>query len=398
MFKDGFFYVLGELISKAVPFLILPYLSRFLGLDGISDLIYYTSVVVVITLLLGISQDGAISRYYFRYGTRTIGLPISVSFFYSLMAFVLITCIALYLEDLILLVCSFTSFTSVIMTTQLVYQQCQKNAFVYFLLQLMHALVSMLALFIIFEYLEASVEGRLVSIALANLACVILAVILIYKDTIVFRRLLILHNMKLALGFLFAFGFPLLLHQFSIISKNHLDKIILSELLDKEFFGLYAVSFQVATALSVFLVALNKAALPYYFEALKQDRLSIVNLRCLVFFGGALFQVPALISLMIPDQFYVFVFGYDFSGIGMFLPGFLLGFGLMAPYLVLVNFLFYKGETFLITISTLASSLLYLALLVLFASFYLNLIVYTLFISNIFLVLFLLYFVERKCL
>lgn len=398
MFKDGVFYVLGELISKAVPFLILPYLSRFLGLDGISDLIYYTSIVVVISLLIGISQDGAISRYYFRYGTRTIGLPISVSFFYSLVVFILITCIAIYREDLILLVCSFTSFTSVIMTTQLVYQQCKKNALVYFLLQLMHALVSMLTLFIIFEYLEASMEGRLVSIALANLVCVILAVFLIFKDAVVFRRLLTLHNIKLALGFLFAFGFPLLFHQFSIISKNHLDKIILSELLDKEFFGLYAVSFQVATALSVFLVALNKAALPYYFEALKQDRLSIINLRFLVFFGGALFQVPALISLMIPDQFYVFVFGDDFSGIGFFLPGFLLGFGLMAPYLVLVNFLFYKGDTFLITISTLTSSLLYLALLVFFASYYLNLIVYTLFISNIFLVLFLFYFVERRCL
>lgn len=396
MFKDGVFYVLGELVSKAVPFLILPYLSRFLGLDGISDLIYYTSIVAVIILLLGISQDGAISRYYFRYGRRTIGLPISVSFFYSLIAFIFITCIAIYLEDLILLVCSLTSFTSVIMTTQLVYQQCKKNALVYFLLQLVHAFVSLLALFFIFEYVKASTEGRIFSIALANLVCVILSAYLISKDNVVFRRLLTLHNMRLALGFLFAFGAPLLLHQFSIISKNHLDKIILSELLDKNFFGLYAISFQVATALSVFLVAVNKAALPYYFEALKQDRFSIVDLRFLVFLGGALFQIPALVSLVIPDQFYVFVFGDDFSGIGMFLPGFLCGFGLMAPYLVLVNFLFYKGEALLITISTVASSLLYLALLVFFASFYLDLIVYTLFVSNIFLVVFLLYFVERR--
>lgn len=396
MLKDGFFYVLGELISKAIPFLLLPYLSHLLGLGGISNLIYYTSIVAVIVLLIGVSQDGAITRYYFRYGSRTIGLPIAVSFFYSTIAFIFISVIAIYLEDFILLVCAFTSFTSVVMTMQLVYQQCKKNAFIYFLLQLLHAIVSLVSLFVIFEYVEATPQGRLVSISLANLVCAVLAVYLISKDGVVFKRLLTLRKIRMTAVFLFSFGVPLLLHQFSIISKNHLDKIILLSLVDKDFFGIYSMSFQLATALSVFLIALNKAVLPYYFQALKRNRINIVKLRCLMFGVAIIFQVPSFLSLFIPGSFYVFIFGGDFSGIELFLPSLLLGFGLMAPYLVLVNFLFYKGDTFLITLSTLFSSLIYLGLLLFFANYYLNLITYTLFISNVFLVLFLYYFVEKR--
>ena len=39
--KDSSVYLTGELLSKSIPFLLLPYLSRKLGLEGFGELSYY---------------------------------------------------------------------------------------------------------------------------------------------------------------------------------------------------------------------------------------------------------------------------------------------------------------------------------------------------------------------
>ncbi|HHF3653343.1 TPA: flippase, partial [Haemophilus influenzae] len=41
VFKDSVIYLVGELSSKLVPFLLLPYLSRKLGVEGYGSLSYY---------------------------------------------------------------------------------------------------------------------------------------------------------------------------------------------------------------------------------------------------------------------------------------------------------------------------------------------------------------------
>ena len=41
LLKDSLIYVVGEMTAKAVPFLLLPYLTRVLGTKGFGDLSYY---------------------------------------------------------------------------------------------------------------------------------------------------------------------------------------------------------------------------------------------------------------------------------------------------------------------------------------------------------------------
>jgi len=68
VFKDSVIYLVGELSSKLVPFLLLPYLSRKLGVEGYGSLSYYQTFLSLFLIVVSLTQEGAISRYFYFYG------------------------------------------------------------------------------------------------------------------------------------------------------------------------------------------------------------------------------------------------------------------------------------------------------------------------------------------
>ena len=73
LLKDSLIYVVGEMTAKAVPFLLLPYLTRVLGTTGFGDLSYYLSLTAFIVIAMSLSQNGALTRYFYVYGRHGLG-------------------------------------------------------------------------------------------------------------------------------------------------------------------------------------------------------------------------------------------------------------------------------------------------------------------------------------
>ncbi len=48
--KDSFIYLFGELFAKALPFLLLPYLTRKLGVAGFGELSFYQTVFSLLVI------------------------------------------------------------------------------------------------------------------------------------------------------------------------------------------------------------------------------------------------------------------------------------------------------------------------------------------------------------
>lgn len=84
LLKDSVIYVLGEMTAKAVPFLLLPYLTRVLGTTGFGDLSYYLSLTAFIVIGMSLSQNGALTRYFYVYGRHGLGNIMLAGGLYSL--------------------------------------------------------------------------------------------------------------------------------------------------------------------------------------------------------------------------------------------------------------------------------------------------------------------------
>ena len=63
--KDSVIYLIGEIVAKIFPFLLLPYLSRKLGVNGFGELSYYQTILSLLIIIISFSQEGAVTRYFY---------------------------------------------------------------------------------------------------------------------------------------------------------------------------------------------------------------------------------------------------------------------------------------------------------------------------------------------
>lgn len=149
--KDSVIYLFGEVLSKIFPFFLLPYLTRNLSINGFAEYSYLYSLYVLFSIIMLISQDGVISRYYFYYGKRcqpvvfiaglTISLCIMIAFFVLFnildMSQYIVICIA--------------SLSTSLISVQLRLRQCRKHAISYVKIVLFNTLLTFIFTVSVFE-------------------------------------------------------------------------------------------------------------------------------------------------------------------------------------------------------------------------------------------------------
>ena len=392
--NDSAIYLFGEIFSKLIPFLLLPYLTRKLGLEGYGELANIQAYIVLALVFIGLSQDGAITRYYYFHGKKSIGLVITSGMILSLMLAFLLVVFSVWVENLIFLYISLASLSQTFLKVQLSLRQCQKRPLDYTAIQMFSGLSTVIVTVLLFEYVEAKFEYRVLAIILANFSAFLIGFYLYRKN----EKLKLSFSWKIRKkGFLYilTFGFPLIFHQLSFFMKGQLDRILIYEYFTPSELGVYAAGFQLAGIFSVLLMAVNKATVPYLYEGLKKGTINYLIILRWFKLSFLVVAIPGLCAYLIPDFIYQLILGGQFAGAKYYSVVFLFGLGLNVPYLLLVNFLFYHGKNKYIAYSTMSSSVLYVSFIYIFLNMGLKWVPYALFISNLILVL-ILYAVSRK--
>lgn len=390
--KHSILYLFGEVFSKSIPFLMLPYLTRTLGIEGYGQIALYQTLILFIIIFLSISQEGAISRYYFRYGKSSLGNLVFLGYGYNLSLSLLMMISAYFLKfsiDWVVLI--FISSLQAMLNVQLILNQCQKKVKKYLLIQLLSGGITSLSVLFFFEILLLKDAQYWLVANLIGCSIVFFISILMNRKDIKLKKMT-WNNAKLYLIYIFSFGIPLLVHQLSSFSKGHFEKMIIAEKFSLQLLGQFSAALQVASVLTVIYMALNKALVPYYYKWLKENKEQVQMIKTYLIQIGLLCTIPSIIVMLIPDFLYVFVLGGGFSNIKYYVFIYTIGFSITPLYLLLVNYLFYHAKTKLIGYVSLASSMIYLAFVWLFSLISIELIPYSIVISNVAL-LFILYYI-----
>lgn len=359
LLKDGAIYLIGELFAKIIPFLMLPYLSRKLGVAGYGELSYYQTYLALFVLALGLCQDGAVARYFYFYGKRSLNLILTAGYAYTLLigSVMLLICFIFKAEIMAYLVISsiFQSFLAV----QLAVRQCQKQAISYTIIQVLSGVISSILTIIMLEiFTQDLVEKRILAILLSNILVFIVAYGLYFKNHQI--KWFNVRQYKLGLFYIFGFGLPLILHHLSLFARGQLDRIFIYHKFSESDLGLYAMGATVASIASVGIMAVNKAVIPYYFEALKQNKISLKQIHKWAMFSLLLVPIPAIIMWLIPESVVVWLLGQQFVGTKYYIVMFLISTGLSIPYLIMVNYLFYHGKNQWIAFCSILTTVAYL--------------------------------------
>ena len=363
LLKDSLIYVVGEMTAKAVPFLLLPYLTRVLGTTGFGDLSYYLSLTAFILIAMSLSQNGALTRYFYVYGRHGLGNILLAGGLYSVGVLLIGTVISWLLHSELLFYCFFTAFLQTLIQNQLALRQCQKRPFSYLTIQLGLALGNLLWTVLIFQFFAGDttdkVAQRLIAIILAHGFTFVVALAWAkYQFAIKFR--FTPKRLKLGLGYILTLGLPLLLHGLSYTIKGQLDRVLIHERFSSHELGVYSAGVQVASSLTIVIMAVNSALVPHLYERLKSQRMTVRQVHRLFWLS---LMVPVMLTAMawaMPSSLMAWLLGSDFAQSQYYVVMFVLAFSLIIPYLLLVNFLFYHAKSAQISLCSVISTVVYL--------------------------------------
>jgi O-antigen/teichoic acid export membrane protein len=362
--KDSVIYLAGELFAKSLPFLLLPYLSRKLGVAGFGELSYYQTFFALLLIVFGMSQDGAIARYYYVYGKRNLYGIMQAGYVYTMFMAAGGLLLAWLAQSLIFAVLICAAATQALLNVQLSLRQCQQQALAYTLIQLASGIAATVLTVALLEFTDGwPIEKRFAAIFLGNLAVGLAAWFVFRRQQPSRPRRYRPRTLVLCLMYLFSFGIPLLLHQFSGVMKGQLDRIVIFQLYPAAQLGIYAAAYQLAAILGVLLMALNRATVPHYYAALKAASINADTIKRWAKYSLLLAPLPAIIAALLPASWFLWVLGAQYNGVQYYTCLFLLGTALTLPYYILVNYLFFYGKTQAIAITSVWSAVAYVLIL-----------------------------------
>lgn len=361
-------YLFASIASSALPFLLMPFLTRWLGPADFGIVGSYVALNGVLAAFIGLSTHGLVSVVYYRDGPDwmrpQIGAAIGVCSAGTLL------CLSLVWlgRDLVIQVTSVPSVWLLVtvisaagqflITLVLTVFQTLRRPGLYALVQFGYSLILALVTLLLVGIIDVGWEGRI----LAQLSAAI---------PLSFLGLTILSRMQQVdwrpnywpMRNTLAFGLPLLPHALSALAMASIDRFVLNAQVGSVAVGQYFAAVQITSLLVVLATAINQAWLPWLYAHLAKrtdasDRL-VVKATLLMF--AALLAVGLALSFSAPFIIPL-VAGPGFEDAIPVLQVLGPAASFSASYLFVASFLFYHERTRLLSMLTMSAAALQIVL------------------------------------
>jgi O-antigen/teichoic acid export membrane protein len=358
LLKSLSIYTLSSLISRAVPFFMLPIMTSYLSPEqyGVIAVVMVMVTLISSPLFFGITAYINIEYYHLDESIHKklvstllqipflLLVPASLIFYlYQHLGFSTWSIPHFWFIS-IPLIAVMTFFYRII--TVLFRVKEQANYFGLF--EIIYSLLQVGLAIIFVVVLAEGVEGRLWSIFIANMLINVAALFILFKQgyiTAGFDKTLIKGCLK--------YGAGLIPHELSGQLVRMVDRLFIIAILGASAAGLYAVAAQVASIALVVISVFNLAWQPYVFKCLTNDKPlmkeHLVKLSWFIFFGFTIFFI--LLSSSTPFIYKHFVAEAYYSSIE-YVPWLLLGFFFLAIYTLFCDYIFFVKKTYLLSITT----------------------------------------------
>lgn len=357
LFKASGIYTLTSVLNSAIPFLLLPILTRYLTPEDYGIVSMFGLLVSIVGVFTGVNIHGAVQREYFNkeevnfkeyVGNCIIILIVTTVFSAILMyAFHIVieksSGVPFHLFWIVILV-SFYQF--VILSLTVIYQS-QMKALKYSIFQIGLTIINVFLSIVLVVVFKWGYSGRIYAqlfsyLLLGNLALIIL--LTKYSEI----RINFIY-IKKALSF----GLPLVPHALGGMLITLAGRLIINTNLGLEQVGIYTVGIQIGSIINILTDSFNKAYVPWLFDKLNKNdysiKIKIVKLTYIYFLAIILFS--SLFGLFSPTILYYLV-GKDFQKASTIIIWIALGYAFNGMYYMVTNYIFYIYKTQYLTIIT----------------------------------------------
>jgi O-antigen/teichoic acid export membrane protein len=289
-------YTVANILNSAIPFFLLPVLTRVLTPAEYGTVTMFTTIMSVLSAFTGLSIQGAVSVRYFDKQTdhpRFVGTALAVMAGSTLMVLLVVWLIAdplmqwTQVAEGWLLMAVLASASQFIIHVRLVIWQVKNEVMHYGIFQIAQTLFNLSLSLGLILMLGMGWEGRILGIVAAVFLFGNLSLYSLHRKGLVSWQ----WDRAYAKAVL-RFGLPLIPHTIGGMMMAMSDKFIITSQLGVGVTGAYAVGAQLGMVVGLFADAFVKAYGPYLYQGLRDGgRTDGVQLaqQCLMIFLGFLF-------------------------------------------------------------------------------------------------------------
>lgn len=363
-------YTLFNVLEKAVPFLLLPVLTRFLSTEDYGIISMFSVMVGIVTPIMSLGMQAAILRNFFKKQNTDFEFP-SYVFNVLVISVVISFSVGIIFDifsNFIAGISSFpkqwlfailiVSFGQFINSVLLSVWQAKFRAISYGVFKVLLSITNLGISVILIVWLGYHWEGRIIGYLTAVSLFGLLALYFLYSNNYVkfeIRKDYIKHALK--------FGIPLVPHMIGNYLINMIDRFFITNMVSLSETGIYTVGYQIGMIIGVLADAFNKAWNPWLYKQLNKESLSEKTKVVKITYVGMLILIILAISLsLIAPWFLNFFVGENFAGSSKFVFWIALGFAFKGMYSITNGYIFYIEKTIHIATITFFAALINIVL------------------------------------
>jgi O-antigen/teichoic acid export membrane protein len=347
-------YGVSTVLTRAIPFFLLPVLTRYLSPEDFGKAAMFTVAASVTLPFVGVSTDSAIGRQYFERDRIDFAGYVASCFWILAVTGLLALGAALLLSrplgNLLDLPAAWiwtivlVSGARFIVNTLLTLWQVQKRTLPYAGYSLLQTALTFGLSILLIVWLGFGWEGRVLGELASVTALAMAAAVILWRGGWL-RGRPDLAYVKHAL----AFSGWLLPHLYGSVLMTTVDRLMLTNMVSVSETGLYAAAAQIAAIVTVIAQAFNLAWSPWAYERMKMNTApalrSMRHVRRLYYAG--IVGIAIVLALLAP-VFFGLLIGPRFAGAEKYALWLALGQAFMAMYMIAATPFFYAHKTHLL--------------------------------------------------
>jgi O-antigen/teichoic acid export membrane protein len=356
--SGGYFFT--TVLNNAIPFLVLPILTRYLAPEEYANIALFSFYLALSNALTGISVPTLISKNFFDqdkdFISRLIGNAIGIVAIFSMFTLVIILLIYPWLKNYIdlslfwIALLPITSLAWIIFNMGLVVIRNKQKVLTFMKHQVSNTVLnSAISLFLIIVLLWGW-QGRIWGIIISYIiSASVMFIYLRNNGYIKFRY------SKKIINEILELVFPMIPNSFQSVIISQVGVFFIQYYFTKELLGIYSVGFQIAFSIKLLIIALSLSWEPFMYQQLsdgvKVNRLYVTRMLLLmisILFTGVVFVnffAGFILKLMTTPAYFEaiifvpwFTLGYFFHGLYVFQMPILLKYE-KQKYISIVSFI-----------------------------------------------------------
>jgi O-antigen/teichoic acid export membrane protein len=365
-------YLISNLLNAAIPFALLPVLTRYLNPAEYGQVAMFQTVLGALGAFVGLGAAGAAGRKYFDEHLAQGDLRDFIASCMQILIASSLLCLlpAAYFHQVIgdwlgleptwIVWAIFVAACSVVLQIRLGQWQARQEPHKYAVLQIAQSGMNMLFSLLFVVLLLRGASGRISAQIWAAAAAALVSLAMLKRDRLLALVVWRPEYLREAL----AFGVPLIPHIAAAFVLNSIDRVVINKELGLSQTGIYMVAVQLAAGLSLVFDAMNRAYTPWLFDQLKDtgaDRKKAIVRTTYVWF--AIILTGAVVIAVSGPTLVRWIAGARYAAAGEVIGWLVLGQAFMGMYLLLTGYVLYSKRTGLLSAATVVSATINVALL-----------------------------------